>query len=98
MQNAVSEYSASSAAEADARAFYKVMQTLASDSDIVKEAITAKDWSVFTDYVNNFSDLYEKLENITSTLESCVVVTVYCDPTTKELYCEVSPNSILEDS
>jgi hypothetical protein len=95
-------YNTSKDATNDARAYYQVMQTLASDSPEVLAAIESGSWDVFQNYINNFSALYGDLQTVSNNLiangQSCVVVTVYCDPATGELYSEVSPNSILEDS
>ncbi len=80
-KQAIIDYSASPQADADARAFYKTMQTLVAGADSAKKEaeISGDNWSYYNNYVTNFSQMYQDLETITSSLESCIVITVLYD-------------------
>ena len=69
---AYEDYNTYSESDVDARAFYKVMATMNDSS-----ADANGSWDMYTNIVNNFSDIYENLEEVTSSLDNCIVITVY---------------------
>ena len=89
----VAGYCDSNEAKEDARAFYKTMKTIADTADAAVES--GDGWGYYNDYVDDFSSLYEALDDICAALTengSAIVVTVYYDPATKLLSTDVSVN------
>lgn len=82
----VDAYPNSTAAEADARAFYQMMTTMndtANEAQAFDPNSTAADddeWGYYDQVVSDFSSLYTELEGVTNNLDNCIVITVYQDP------------------
>ena len=70
----VNEYAGSSTAREDAKAFYKLMQTL---NDTSEEAIAdGGNWNYYDGLVEDFAASYENLNKVTANYESCIVITI----------------------
>ncbi len=88
---AYEDYNTYSESDIDARAFYRVMATMNDTS-----ADANGSWNMYTNIVNDFSNVYENLGEATDILSNCIVITVYQDADGL-LYCECNTPGVLDE-